>query len=511
MNAYLFPIKSALITFPFAAFFLTLPFLIVQYRRYGYVNKVRSLVLYSMLLYFISAFYLVILPLPAQTHNCVERSSAVFEQLRPFQFIRDIVKESRVEWSHPSTYVYLLQERAFFQAAFNMVLTLPLGVYLRYYFRRSFLQTTVIALLVSLFFEVTQRTGLYGIYDCPYRLFDVDDLLLNTLGGMTGFLLAPLITYFLPRSHELDANVDLKSKPVGFIRRAIAVWLDSIVLSIVMGCVYIVYTALVYKESMANFDLINMNPIYLAAGIFIYFIVMPLFTEGKTFGKWVTRIHLQEDRLNSEEQQRVVSFIGLVKRYGLLYFGIGGINYVFWYVLNFNEVMDSPLIMVAIFLAWLIFNGVLFIHLLLHLFKKDKRLFYEKMSGTRNVITIPERMLRDMDVMPPHSDSGNETAEQEPERSPDMASKECENEVPHLEAQEVPSASEIADAGAQQSERAEPEQLSKEEIIAQELARLKAKLGQSGSTTEGSGQDGAAHGGTQRTAGERPSDEDTGK
>ncbi|WP_019422892.1 VanZ family protein [Paenibacillus sp. OSY-SE] len=504
MNTYLFPIKIALITFPFVALFLTLPFLIVQYRKYGYVNKVRSLVLYSMLLYFISAFYLVILPLPAQTHNCVERSSAVFEQLRPFQFVRDIVKESRVEWSHPSTYVYLLQERAFFQAAFNMVLTLPLGVYLRYYFRRSFLQTTVIALLVSLFFEVTQRTGLYGIYDCPYRLFDVDDLLLNTLGGMAGFLLAPLITYFLPRSHQLDDKVDLKSKPVGFIRRGIAVWLDSIVLSIVMGCVYIVFTALVYKERMAKFELLSMNPIYLAAGIFIYFIVMPLFTEGKTFGKWVTRIHLQEDRLDSEEQQRVVSFSGLLKRYGILYFGVGGINYVFWYVLNFNEVMDSPLVMVAIFLAWLIFNGVLFIHLLLHLFKKDKRLFYEKISGTRNVIMIPERMLRDMDLLPTTPEKEETMNEEATKRSPDTSYNDT-NEEPLHDAQELPSTSEM------ESERTEPEQLSKEEFIAQELARLKAKLAQSGSTPAGSEQDGLTSGGTQRTAGDRPADEDKGK
>lgn len=127
MNAYLFPIKIALFTFPIAAFFLTLPFLIVQYRKYGYVNKVRSLVLYSMLLYFISAYYLVILPLPANRDNCVPGGSGVFSQWIPFTFIRDIMKETNVVWSQPSTYVQILGERSFWQAAFNVALTLPLG------------------------------------------------------------------------------------------------------------------------------------------------------------------------------------------------------------------------------------------------------------------------------------------------------------------------------------------------------------------------------------------------
>lgn len=393
MNAYLFPIKFAFITFPIAALFLTFPFLIVQYRKYGYVNKVRALVLYSMLLYFISAYYLVILPLPQNVHNCLDRAGSAFEQLRPFQFVRDIVKESRIEWSHPTTYVLLLKERAFFQAAFNVVLTLPLGVYMRYYYRRSFLQTTAIAFFVSLFFEATQRTGLYGIYDCPYRLFDVDDLFLNTLGGIIGFLLAPVFTYFLPRSHQLDDHIDLTKKPVGFIRRGIAAWLDLTLLSIIMGCVYIVYRSLVYGDKQSiNYQLSEFNMLYLAAGVFVYFILIPLFTEGKTFGKWVTRIHLVQDA--EENTSQTLTFTGLLKRYGMLYFGVGGINYVIGYVMRFNEAMD-PIVTVLVFIVWLGFNGLLFLHLLLHMFKKDKRLFYEKISRTRNVITIPERMQKD--------------------------------------------------------------------------------------------------------------------
>ena len=77
-------------------------------------------------------------------------------------------------------------------------------------------------------------TGLYGIYNCAYRLFDIDDLFLNTLGGIIGFIIAPIFTYFLPKANELDSRIDLETKPVGFVRRLIAMQIDWIFLSIVV-------------------------------------------------------------------------------------------------------------------------------------------------------------------------------------------------------------------------------------------------------------------------------------
>ncbi|MFF2241549.1 permease, partial [Bacillus thuringiensis] len=50
MTAYLFPVKTAFILFPFLAMFLLIPFLIFNYRKYGYLNKWRSFILYSLLL-----------------------------------------------------------------------------------------------------------------------------------------------------------------------------------------------------------------------------------------------------------------------------------------------------------------------------------------------------------------------------------------------------------------------------------------------------------------------------
>jgi glycopeptide antibiotics resistance protein len=44
--------------------------------------------------------------------------------------------------------------------------------------------------LLSLIIESAQLTGLFFIYPGSYRLFDVDDLITNTLGGFLGTVLA---------------------------------------------------------------------------------------------------------------------------------------------------------------------------------------------------------------------------------------------------------------------------------------------------------------------------------
>lgn len=43
---------------------------------------------------------------------------------------------------------------------------------------------------LTLAVELTQLTGIWGLYPCAYRNFNVDDLILNALGVAVGFLLA---------------------------------------------------------------------------------------------------------------------------------------------------------------------------------------------------------------------------------------------------------------------------------------------------------------------------------
>ena len=61
---YLNSIKAAMLFFPVLALLITLPYMIINYRKYGSVNKLRTLILYSFILYLLTIYLLVILPLP---------------------------------------------------------------------------------------------------------------------------------------------------------------------------------------------------------------------------------------------------------------------------------------------------------------------------------------------------------------------------------------------------------------------------------------------------------------
>ena len=131
LGAYLFPIKTAIITFPIAGCILLIPFLIWQYRKHGYINYLRMFVLYSLLLFSMAAYYLIILPFPATFDTCsMQRPGTQHYQITPFTSIMDILRETKVNFANPMSYIGILKERAFLQVAFNFLLLLPLGAIL---------------------------------------------------------------------------------------------------------------------------------------------------------------------------------------------------------------------------------------------------------------------------------------------------------------------------------------------------------------------------------------------
>lgn len=61
--------------------------------------------------------------------------------------------------------------------------------------------------LLSLFFELTQLTGLNFIYPRQYGLFDVDDLMINMLGGILGYFIMNKLKVLLPSREEINDSV----------------------------------------------------------------------------------------------------------------------------------------------------------------------------------------------------------------------------------------------------------------------------------------------------------------
>lgn len=363
METYLFPIKIAIITFPIFAFLFTLPFAIFQYKKYGYINKFRIFILFSFLLFLIVAFYLVILPLPASTDiKSKMEADAQYYNVMPLTFVADLMREADFDFRIPATYQNLLSERSFLQAAFNVLMLMPFGIFLRYYFKCSFKKTVLLTFLLSLFFEVTQLTGLYGLYNAPYRLFDVDDLILNTLGGAFGYLFAPLFTFFLPKPSSLDDAVNLAAMRVSLFRRTLALGMDWFTLGI--------------------FALFYDNLLIEAAVFFTYFILIVTATNGRTLGKWLTSTKVKGagDTLTFKEA---------IIRYGLLYFGFFGFVRVLGRAVDVLVELQDPnsLWMTVFVVAILILVNIMFIvHLVLNTINKQ-RFYYEKMSRTHLIVS----------------------------------------------------------------------------------------------------------------------------
>ena len=163
---------------------LLVPFIYRTYRRRGELGFGAGLVAFGFLVYGFALVAYTLLPLPpVDTAWCAAHTRFTHAQLDPLAIVSDVRQEAG-----------LLRNPALQQGVFNIVLFLPLGAYLRLYFRRRGVPTIILTgFLVSLLIECTQRTGNWFLFPCPYRLFDVDDLIANTLGAALGVLGAPLL------------------------------------------------------------------------------------------------------------------------------------------------------------------------------------------------------------------------------------------------------------------------------------------------------------------------------
>jgi glycopeptide antibiotics resistance protein len=191
----------AVFFWPFVALFLTLPVLLIQYIRFHRLPKARVAVIYLFMLYALALAAFTLYPIPDNPAKfCADYNLS--PQLNPIQFIADIREDGL---------------RAVLQIVMNVAFFVPLGVFLKNLFGRKIIGTIIIALLVSLFIETAQLTGAFGIFPCSYRLFDVDDLALNVIGAVLGFLLA----FTLPNFSRPKKREEINARP-GLVHRFVA-------------------------------------------------------------------------------------------------------------------------------------------------------------------------------------------------------------------------------------------------------------------------------------------------
>lgn len=361
-------LKSALVIFPFVALALSLPIFVYQYNKYGAFIFWRAVVIYSFIFYLIAAYFLTILPLPSI--ETVAKLTTPKYNLVPFMFVREFVKETPLIITEPSTYLKTITNASFIQPFFNLMLTLPFGVYLRYYFKKSWRQVVLFGFLLSLFFELTQLSGLYGIYPRPYRLFDVDDLMLNTTGALLGYAVAPLITRFFPTESEMAHREQIDRTKVSYPRRFTAWMIDFIIFM----------TLLVFGSQYLDFW------VTYAVLVVGYMILLPMFWNGQTVGKKLVRIRIVNDHQQILSKKRLVW-----RQFQLWFMIIPGIFGGAIYFLNKTGQVDQKHLQATFVLASM-FLGLVIIYLLSILvawiFKT--RLVYEKFAKTQEIAVLKE-------------------------------------------------------------------------------------------------------------------------
>lgn len=362
MEIYKLPIEIALITFPFIALLFTLPFLIHEYRKYGSINILKSIIIYSFILYLLTAYFMIILPLPSfeEVANYIGPTM----QLNPFQFIQDIDQTTIFNITDLNSLLNFLNKSTVYTVLFNVLLTIPFGIYLKYLFHKKWYQVIIISFFLSLFFELTQLTGLYGIYPKPYRLFDVDDLIVNTFGGILGYVISPLIIVFLPSTDELNNKSLIRGQKVSLLRRLVSLFIDIIFLSIFS----LLFKIILFDTNYSQYAFI--------IAIFLYYIVIPVFNNTKTIGKVLIKTEIKS--LNNKYTYLKLIFRNLILSYLLLY------PYS-WVIILMNRV-DHPTFIVIVLL--IIFVQVLNIISYLIPIKKERLFLYERITGTKNNSTI---------------------------------------------------------------------------------------------------------------------------
>lgn len=185
---------------------LLIPVAAHEYRRDGRLGPGDLAILLSGAVYGLALWTYTLLPMPASdSYRCVGRQTDPLATIRTIGF-RD-----------GDGLVGLVRDPAFLQVALNVLLFVPLGFYVRKLLGRGVVVATVLGLAISLLIETTQTTGVWHLFDCAYRMFDVDDLIVNTLGATIGSLLAMLVVRRRRGEIVLPTSISYGRRLVGMV------------------------------------------------------------------------------------------------------------------------------------------------------------------------------------------------------------------------------------------------------------------------------------------------------
>ncbi|MFB9905985.1 VanZ family protein [Allokutzneria oryzae] len=228
MSLKVFPAVAAVLGGMVLAFVLLVPFVFRSYRRRGELGWGPTILAFGFLVYGLALVTYTLLPLPSiDAAWCSAHQALAQPQLDPLRFLADIAKEQQAPGLRG-----LLVNPALQQVVFNVALFVPLGAYLTHYLRRGVGWVVLAGFGVSLLIELTQLTGNWFAFECPYRIFDVDDLIANTVGAAFGVLLAPLLRFLDGPKTTVSAE---EPRPVTTARRLLGMLVDLVSVTVLGG------------------------------------------------------------------------------------------------------------------------------------------------------------------------------------------------------------------------------------------------------------------------------------
>ncbi|MBR5179364.1 MAG: VanZ family protein [Lachnospiraceae bacterium] len=164
---------------------LPLMIIILAFIIFAKKNSIRPLYFIGtqcLILYLICLVEVVLFPLP--TADKIASMNSYEGQFIPFNFVLDIARDKSLG--------------SVLQVMMNILMTVPFGFFFKFFLNIKRRNIILLTFLLSLSIELAQLTGLFFTYPGSYRLFDVDDLIMNTLGGFLGTVLANNVNELVP-------------------------------------------------------------------------------------------------------------------------------------------------------------------------------------------------------------------------------------------------------------------------------------------------------------------------
>lgn len=258
-----------------------IPFVAISYRRRGGLTLWRTALWAGAAVYFWAIWTYTLIPMPeSDDYRCRGLN------LRPFEFVDDIRSAVAVSGRYLTDPVVL-------QVALNVLLFLPLGFFLRVLGGRGILIAGLSGLAISGIIETTQLTGVWGLFPCAYRVFDVDDLIANTSGALLGSLVA----FAVPARHrgaqkapdaETPRPVTRRRRLLGIVCDVVGIGLVGFAVSVVVQAV--ITLALGEAATFSTDEVASLAGTAVSTGL--WFVVV--LVTGRSVGDIATRVRFTD-------------------------------------------------------------------------------------------------------------------------------------------------------------------------------------------------------------------------